>query len=69
VTAIVFWAVDSSKGRKKLYESFCEDFTKEHKFNFFTRMEDDRQLFILYRSDTNPDTLQDVVLEVIAEEK
>lgn len=69
VTATIFGATDSSKGRKKLYESFCENFSKEQGFRFFTRMEDDRQIYILYRPDTDPDILQEVTEEIISEEK
>jgi len=67
--AIVFGAADKSKGRKKLYESFCIDFASKNNFNFYTKIEDDKQLFILFKDSLDKDILTETVIKIIDEEK
>jgi hypothetical protein len=69
VDAIVFGATDKSKGRKKIYDSFCKDFSEKNNFEFYTKIQDDKQLFILFRKNINMKNLGDIVTSIIEEEK
>lgn len=67
--AIVFGATDKSKGRKKIYESFCIEFAKTNNFEFYTKMENDKQIFILYKNNIDRNILTKTVFNIIEEEK
>jgi hypothetical protein len=69
VEAIIFGALDSSRGRKKLYESFCEDFSKKHDFSFYTKINEDKQLFILYKDSIDREVMFSKLKEMIKDEK
>lgn len=59
VDAVIFGATDKSKGRKKLYESFCEEFSKLNNLEFYTNIQDDKQIFIMFNKNINKKTLID----------
>jgi hypothetical protein len=71
----IFGASDKSKGRKKLYESFCEDFSKRNDLNYYTKVYSnldqnvDRQIFVLFKSEVDRDILSDKIIQIIEEEK
>ena len=75
VDVIIFGASDKSKGRKKLYESFCEDFSKRNDLNYYTKVYSnldqnvDRQIFVLFKSEVDRDILSDKIIQIIEEEK
>jgi len=46
--AIIYGALDDSKGRKKLYESFSKEFSKTKNWEFYTKVEKDKQIFVMY---------------------
>lgn len=69
VNAIIFGATDKSKGRKKLYESFCVDFARNNNFEYYTKLQDDKQIFVLYKSNINKNVLMDTIIKTIEEEK
>ena len=50
-------------GRKKLYESFCEDFSKRNDLNYYTKVYSNLDQNV-YR-----DILSDKIIEIIEEEK
>lgn len=64
---IVFGATDKSRGRKKLYESFCVDFAKKNNFIFYTKMQDDKQIFILYKNGVDRNILISKVMDIVQE--
>lgn len=75
VDCIVFGASDKSKGRKKIYESFCLDFSKVNKLEYYTRIYSDlnesvdRQIFILYKDRIDKEILSDTILKILEDEK
>jgi len=69
VNAIVFGTVDKSKSRKKLYESFCNDFSKENNFDFYTNIQDDKQIFVMYKKNIDKNILTDIIIKIVDEEK
>jgi hypothetical protein len=75
VSAIIFGASDKSKGRKKLYEQFCKDFSSENNLEYYTKVHSDlnenidRQIFVLYKKDLDKDILTNTILEILEEEK
>jgi hypothetical protein len=75
INAVVFGASDKSKGRKKLYEQFCKDFSFENNLEYYTRVYSDlnenvdRQIFVLYKKDLNKDILSETILKILEEEK
>ena len=69
VNAIVFGAVDKSKSRKKLYESFCMDFARNNNFEYYTKLQDDKQMFVLYKSNIDKNILMNTIIKTIEEEK
>src|ERR1035437_3846375 len=62
--AIVFGATDKSRGRKKIYESFCHDFANSNDYIFYTQMQSDRQIFILYKKHIDMNVLTDTILKI-----
>ena len=69
VDAIVFGATDSSRGRKKLYESFCNDFSKENNFEYYTSIQNDKQIFVMYSKNIDKNILIDTIIKIVDEEK
>jgi len=69
VNAIVFGAADDSKGRKKLYESFCIKFSKENDYLFYTKISNNNQIFILYKDSLDLDILSETIIKIIEIEK
>lgn len=69
VNAIVFGAADSSKGRKKLYESFCNKFSKDNSLEFYTKLQDDKQIFVMYKKNIDKNILVDTIINIIDSEK
>lgn len=74
VNAIVFGATDKSRGRKKLYESFCVEFSEKNNFEFYTKIysdegNSDKQIFIMYRKNIDMDNLSKIIFKIIEEEK
>ena len=72
----IILAADSSKGRKKLYASFLEDFSLKIDYKFYTKVyqtSDDitstKQLFVLYKEDTDTDKLYSAIISSIEDEK
>lgn len=69
VDAIVFGATDRSRGRKKLYERFCKDFSIKTGYKFYTRVQNDNQLFLLFKENIDLEILTNKVISIIDEEK
>jgi hypothetical protein len=69
VDAIVFGEVDKSNSRKKLYVSFCNDFSKENNFDFYTNKQDDKQIFVIYKKNIDKNILTDTIIKIVDEEK
>jgi hypothetical protein len=75
VEAIVFGASDKSKGRKSLYEDFCEEFSKKNNLEYYTRVYSDlnenidRQIFVLYKDYIDRVILSETILKILEEEK
>lgn len=75
VDAIVFGASDKSKGRKKIYESFCEVFSTDNNLKYYTKVHTDletnidRQIFILYNELINKELLTETIFKILEEEK
>lgn len=75
VDAIVFGASDKSKGRKKIYESFCEFFSTNNNLKYYTKVHTDletnidRQIFILYKELINKELLTKTIFKILEEEK
>ena len=69
VDAVVFGATDNSRGRKKLYESFCIEFSKDNNFEFYTKIQDNRQIFIIYKNNIDKQILTDTIINIVEEEK
>ena len=69
VDAIVFGATDNSKGRKKLYESFCNEFSKENNLEFYTNIQDNKQIFTMYKKNIDNSLLIDTIKKIVEEEK
>jgi hypothetical protein len=74
--AIILGAADSSKGRKKLYASFLEDFCLKIDYKFYTKVyqtsEDitsTKQLFVLYKEGGDIDKLYSTIISSIEDEK
>ena len=49
-SALIFSALDDSIGRKKLYQRFSDEISKKFKYNKDTYLQDDSQVFILYKN-------------------
>jgi hypothetical protein len=73
--AIVFGASDNSKGRKKIYESFCFKFSKDNNLEFYTKVHSDiennidRQIFIMFKKTINRDILSETIFKILEDEK
>lgn len=74
--SIILGAADSSKGRKKLYASFLEDFSLKMDYKFYTKVyqtsEDvtsTKQLFVLYKEGIDSDKLYSTIISSIEDEK
>lgn len=71
--SIVFGASDESKGRKSIYEAFCQKFSKNNNLRYLTKIynEDniDRQIFILYDENIDKDLLTDVAISILVDGK
>jgi len=65
--AVVFGALDSSRGRKKLYESFSKDFAKEKNYEFYTKVENDKQIFVIYKDYIDKEYLFETIKKVVDE--
>ena len=48
--SIIFSAIDSSDTRKRLYQSFCEEFCKNNNWIFSNRGSDDKRLFVMFNN-------------------
>ena len=75
INAIVFGASDNSKGRKKLYEQFCKDFSSDNNLKYYTKIYSDlsenvdRQIFVLYKDYIDKEILSETILRILEEEK
>ncbi len=69
VDAVVFGATDNSRGRKKLYESFCIDFSKDNNLEFYTNIQDNKQIFTMYKKNIDNNLLIDTIKKIVEEEK
>jgi hypothetical protein len=47
--SLIFSALDDSVGRKKLYERFSEEIVNKYGFKYKTSLQNDKQIFILYK--------------------
>ena len=63
--AIIFGAGDKSRGRKKLYESFAQEFALEKNYIFYTKMFNNKQVFILYKEHADKKLLYNTLIEII----
>jgi len=69
VDAVVFGATDNSRGRKKLYESFCIEFSKDNNLEFYTKIQDNKQIFTLFKKNIDKKILTDTIIQIVDEEK
>jgi hypothetical protein len=69
VDAVVFGATDNSRGRKKLYESFCKEFSKLNNLEFYTKIQDNKQIFTLFKKNIDKKILTDTIIQIVDEEK
>jgi hypothetical protein len=60
-SAIIFGAFDNSRGRKKLYHSYCQEFALKNNYYYLTKTINDRQLFVIYKTGINKDNLSNAV--------
>ena len=74
--AIILGAVDSSKGRKKLYASFLDDLSLKMNYKFYTKVyktseeiNSTKQLFVLYKEGIDSDKLYSTIISCIEDEK
>jgi hypothetical protein len=49
--SIIFSAIDSSNTRKRLYQSFCEEFCKNNNWIFSNRGSDNKRIFVMFNND------------------
>jgi hypothetical protein len=65
---IIFGALDSSVGRKKLYTSFSLDISKSYNYLYNTRSLDNKQIFILYKPNIDNQILFDKITQIVESE-
>lgn len=63
---LIFSALDSSDGRKKLYNSYSNEIVREYNYNLKTNLQDDKMIFILYKN-INIDLIINEIGEIINE--
>jgi hypothetical protein len=63
--AIVFGAVDQSRGRKGLYDSFCKKFSKEVGYEYSTNVSEGKQIFVLFKREIDREVLISKVMEIV----
>jgi hypothetical protein len=57
---IVFSATDNSRGRKLLYDKYCNELLKNPKWRLNIRIDGDVKMYIIYNSAVNSEMLIDV---------
>ena len=62
--SIVFSAIDSSNTRRRLYQSFCEEFCKNNNWNFSNRGSDEKRLFVMFNNNISDSDKEEVFLSV-----
>ena len=62
--SIIFSSIDSSDTRKRLYQSFCEEFCKNNNWIFSNRGSDDKRLFVMFNNDISDSDKEEVFLSV-----
>lgn len=73
--AIIFGAGDKSKGRKKLYDSFCKKFSEDNDLKFYTKIYTDldknidKQIFLMYKDNIDLDLLTKIIYKILHDEK
>lgn len=55
---------DSPDTRKRLYQSFCEEFCKNNNWIFSNRESDDKRLFVMFNNDISDSDKEEVFLSV-----
>lgn len=59
--AIIYAALDDSTGRKKLYDSFSNSFSKKYSYNYQTYLRNGYQIFILFKDDADKKYLFEII--------
>jgi hypothetical protein len=62
--SIIFSAIDSSDTRKRLYQSFCEEFCKNNNWSFSNRGSDEKRLFVMFNNNIIDSDKEEVFLSV-----
>ena len=62
--SIIFSSIDSSDTRKRLYQSFCEEFCKNNNWIFSNRGSVDKRLFVMFNNDISDSDKEEVFLSV-----
>jgi hypothetical protein len=62
--AVVYGALDSSEGRKRLYDEFSKEFSKKYNFLYETKNMKNKQVFILYKEVLNKEILFSKIVEI-----
>jgi hypothetical protein len=62
--SIIFSAIDSSNTRRRLYQSFCEEFCKNNNWNFSNRGSDEKRLFVMFNNNISDSDKEEVFLSV-----
>jgi len=64
--ALIFGALDKSEARKKLYYLYSNELGKEYGFTFFTKVEKEKQIFVLFK-DIDKEALFNTIQTIIEE--
>jgi hypothetical protein len=62
--SIIFSSIDSSDTRKRLYQSFCEEFCKNNNWNFSNRGSDEKRLFFMFNNNITDSDKEEVFLSI-----
>ena len=64
-SVIVYGAGDSSRGRKNLYNTFCNDISKKYGYQKMNKLQNDKQLFINFKNDIDPELLFNKIKNIV----
>lgn len=62
--SIIFSAIDSSDTRKRLYQSFCEEFCQKNNWKFSNRGNNDSQIFVMFDDSVSNEHKEEIMQSV-----
>jgi len=65
---IIFGALDESEGRKKLYNSFSIDISKQFDYEYTSKEKDNKKIYILYKPNINKEILFNKIIQITTDE-